>query len=276
MRAVRGAARFYRSLPRTGQAGVIVIVAILLAGLVIPQLSPYGAFARVGTANTGPTLAHPFGIDNLGRDIFTRSFAATHLDMLVAVVGVLIPLLIGTIVGALAATTDVRAIRGVVGLLVDGINAFPFLILALGLIAVLGTGPVSLVLAIALTSWARYAKLARTRASVLRDLDFVSALKLLGYGRARVIVRHILPNCFSETAAYAVSDFTLIILTVAALSFLGAGVRPPTPEWGSMMADGRIYLQSAPWLLVGPGIVLTITAFGVSLIGEALKGQQNV
>ena len=117
MRAVRGAARFYRSLPRTGQAGVIVIVAILLAGLVIPQLSPYGAFARVGTANTGPTLAHPFGIDNLGRDIFTRSFAATHLDMLVAVVGVLIPLLVGTIVGALAATTDVRAIRGVVGLL---------------------------------------------------------------------------------------------------------------------------------------------------------------
>ena len=84
-----------------------------------------------------------------------------------------------------------------------------------------------------------------------------------------------LPNCFSETAAYGVSDFTLIILTVAALSFLGAGVNPPTAEWGAMMADGRIYLQSAPWLLVGPGIVLTITAFGVSLIGEALKERTN-
>lgn len=267
MRAVR----WFQSLPRTGKAGVIIIVAILVCGLIIPQLSPYGAYARVAPANTGPTLAHPFGIDNLGRDIFTRSFAATHLDVLVAVVGVMIPLLIGTVVGALAATTDMRAIRGTIGLLIDGINAFPFLILALGLIAVLGTGAASLVLAIALTSWARYAKLARTRASVLRDLDFVSALRLLGYGRTRITVRHILPNCFSETAAYGVSDFTLIILTVAALSFLGAGVRPPAPEWGSMMADGRIYLQSAPWLLVGPGIILTITAFGVSLIGEALK-----
>ena len=109
MRALRGAAHFYKSLPKTGQAGVIVIVLILIAGLVIPSLSPYGAYARVATANAGPTLAHPFGIDNLGRDIFTRSFAATHLDMLVAVVGVLIPLLVGTVVGALAATTDVRA-----------------------------------------------------------------------------------------------------------------------------------------------------------------------
>jgi len=272
---VRRPVHWFRSLPRTGQAGVVIIVLILLAGLIIPNLSPYGAYARVAPANAAPSLAHPFGIDNLGRDIFTRSFAATHLDILVAVVGVLIPLLIGTLVGALAATTDVRAISGFIGLLIDGINAFPFLILALGVIAVVGTGVVGVVVAIAITSWARYAKLARTRAAVLRDLDFVSALRLLGYGRARITARHILPNCFSETAAYGVSDFTLIILTVAALSFLGAGVNPPTAEWGSMMADGRIYLQSAPWLLVGPGIVLTITAFGVSLIGEALKERTN-
>lgn len=263
--------RWFRSLPRTGQAGVVIIILILVLGLVIPQLSPYGAYARVAPALTPPSVSHPFGLDNLGRDIFTRSFAATHLDIAVAVVGVFIPLLIGTIVGALAATTDMRVVRGTIGLLIDGINAFPFLILALGVIAVIGTGALSVIIAIAVTSWARYAKLARTRAAVLRDLDFVSALKLLGYGRTRITVRHILPNCFSETAAYGVSDFTLVILTVAALSFLGAGVKPPQPEWGSMMADGRIYLQSAPWLLVGPGIILTITAFGVSLIGEALK-----
>jgi peptide/nickel transport system permease protein len=263
--------RWFRSLPRTGQAGVLIILAILILGLVIPQFGPYGAYARVGPPLGPPSLAHPFGIDSLGRDIFTRSFAATHLDIVVAVVGVLIPLLFGTIVGALAGTTDVRAVRGVIGLLIDGINAFPFLILALAVIAVIGTGAVGVIVAIALTSWARYAKLARTRASVLRDLDFVSALRLLGYGRTRITVRHIMPNCFTETAAYGVSDFTLVILTVAALSFLGAGVNPPTAEWGSMMADGRIYLQSAPWLLVGPGIILTITAFAVSLIGEALK-----
>jgi peptide/nickel transport system permease protein len=253
----------------------VIIVVILVLGLLVPQFSPYGVNAMVGTPLGPPTLAHPFGIDNLGRDILTRSFAATHLDIVVAVVGVVIPLLIGTLIGGLAGTTDLRAVRGVVGVLIDGINAFPFLILALGVIAIVGTGAQAVVLAIAVTSWARYAKIARTRAAVLRDRDFVSALKLLGYGRARITVRHILPNCFRETAAYGVSDFTLVILTVAALSFLGAGVKPPTPEWGSMMADGRIYLQTAPWLLIGPGIVLTITAFGVSLIGEALKERSD-
>lgn len=263
--------KWFRSLPRTGQAGVLIIGLILILGFVIPELSPYGAYASVTNAIAAPSLSHPFGADNLGRDIFTRSFAATNLDVVIAAVGVVIPLLIGTIVGALASTTDIRAIRGLIGLLIDGINAFPFLILALAVIAVVGTGVIGVIVAIALTSWARYAKLARTRAAVLRDLDFVSALRLLGYSRTRITVRHILPNCFSETAAYGVSDFTLVILTVASLSFLGAGVRPPTPEWGSMMADGRIYLQSAPWLLVGPGIILTTTAFGISLIGEALK-----
>lgn len=269
MRAVA----WFKALPKTGRAGVVIIVMIVILGFVVPALSPYSTTELVTVLNAPPSLAHPFGGDNLGRDIFTRSFAAAQVDVIVAVVGVLIPLLIGTIVGALASTTDVRIVRGVIGLLIDAINAFPFLVLALGVIAVIGTGIVSVVMAIALTSWARYAKLARTRAAVLRDLDFVSALRLLGYGRTRITIRHILPNCFSETAAYGVSDFTLVILTVASLSFLGAGIRPPTPEWGSMMADGRIYLQSAPWLLVGPGIILTITAFGVSLIGEALKEQ---
>jgi peptide/nickel transport system permease protein len=270
------AVRWFSSLPRTGKAGVVIIIAIVILGFLGPVLSPYGPNERITGLNEPPSLSHPFGGDNLGRDILTRSFAAAQIDVAVAIVGVLIPLLIGTIVGALAATTDLRIVRGIIGLLIDGINAFPFLILALGIIAVIGTGAVSVILAIALTSWARYAKLARTRAAVLRDLDFVSALRLLGYGRTRITIRHILPNCFSETAAYGVSDFTLVILTVAALSFLGAGVCPPTPEWGSMMADGRIYLQSAPWLLVGPGIILTITAFGVSLIGEALKQRNRV
>ena len=261
----------FRSLPRTGQAGVLIIIAILILGLVIPVLSPYGSYARVTGVLAAPSLSHPFGADNLGRDILTRSFAATHLDIVVAFVGVLIPLLVGTIVGALASTTDLRAVRGIIGLLIDGINAFPFLILALSIIVVVGTGAIGVIVAIAVTSWARYAKVARTRAAVLRDLDFVSALRLLGYGRTRITVRHILPSCFSEAAAYGVSDFTHVILVVASMSFLGAGVNPPTPEWGSMMADGRIYLQSAPWLLLGPGIILTTTAFGISLIGEALK-----
>jgi len=272
---VSGAIAWFRRLPRTGQAGIVLIVAIVALGSLVPIVSPYDTVTGVAASLAPPSSAHLFGADQLGRDVFTRSFAAVQLDMLVALVGVLIPLLAGTIIGALAMTTEVRVVRGIVGTFIDGINAFPFLILALGVIAVIGTGVVSVVVAIALTSWARYAKLARTRAAIIRDADFVSALRLLGYGRWRIIVRHILPNVFSETFAYGVSDFTLVILTVASLSFLGAGVRPPTPEWGAMMADGRLFLASAPWLLVGPGIILTITAFAVSLIGEAMKEQQR-
>lgn len=268
---MRGLARWYRSLPRTGQIGIALIVTIIALGTLVPFFSAYDTTTGVARSLEPPSIDHPFGADQLGRDVFVRSFAAVQLDMLVALVGVLIPLLAGTIIGALATTTDVRLVRGTVGTFIDGINAFPFLILALGVIAVIGTGVVSVIVAIALTSWARYAKLARTRAAIIRDADFVSALRLLGYGRWRIIIRHILPNVFSETFAYGVSDFTLVILTVASLSFLGAGVRPPTAEWGAMMADGRLFLASAPWLLVGPGIILTITAFAVSLIGEAMK-----
>ena len=264
-------ARAFNRLPSTGKAGIVVIAVIIGLGVLVPLLSPYDTVSGVADSLEAPSLQHPFGADQLGRDIFTRSFAAVRLDIAVALVGVLIPLLFGTIVGALASTTDIRIVRGTIETFIDGINAFPFLILALGVIAVIGTGVTSVIIAIALTSWARYAKLARTRASIIRDADFVSALKLLGYGRTRIIVRHILPNVFTETFAYGISDFTLVILVVASLSFLGAGVRPPTAEWGAMMADGRLFLATAPWLLIGPGIVLTITAFGVSLIGEAMK-----
>lgn len=264
-----------QALPRSGQSGVLILLLILGLGVAVPLLSPYGVDEFATKVNAAPSFAHPFGADNLGRDILTRSFAATQVDILVALAGVVVPLLIGTVIGAFAGTTDQRAVRGIIGLVIDGINAFPFIVLALGIIAVIGTGVIAVVVAIALTSWARYAKLARTRSQILRDLDFVSALKVLGYSRARIIVGHILPNCFSETLAYGVSDFTLVILTVASISFLGAGIQPPTPEWGSMMADGRIYLMSAPWLLLGPGIILSLTAFGVSLIGEALQEQSR-
>jgi peptide/nickel transport system permease protein len=270
---VNGAVAWFRGLPTAGRAGLVLVMIIVVLGTLVPLVSPYDTSVGDAASLAPPSLAHPFGADQLGRDVFTRSFAAVQLDMLVALVGVVIPLFTGTVIGALAMTSDVGIVRGIVGTFIDGINAFPFLILALGVIAVVGTGVTSVIVAIALTSWARYAKLARTRASIIRDADFVSALRLLGYGRWRIVVRHILPNVFTETFAYGVSDFTLVILTVAALSFLGAGVPPPTPEWGSMMSDGRLFLASAPWLLIGPGIVLTVTAFAISLIGEAMKDQ---
>jgi peptide/nickel transport system permease protein len=121
-----------------------------------------------------------------------------------------------------------------------------------------------------LTNWARYARIARARALTLREAPFIQATHVLGYSRARVLLRHVLPNVYSETLAYGLSDFVIVIITVAALSFLGAGVRPPTPEWGAMMADGRLFLQQAWWISVSPGIALSLTAIGVTFLAQGV------
>ena len=260
-----------QGIPVTARWGTGLLVAIAVAGWLVPLLSPYGVTSNTGDALAAPSFTYLFGTDNLGRDVFTRTFAAAQLDLGIALVGVTIPLIVGTLIGALAGTTAFRFARGFVKIIIDGVNAIPFIVLALAVIAIVGTGVGAVLLAIGVSTWARYATLARTRASVIRDVDFVSAMHVLGYRRSRILVRHVLPNVFRESIAYGISDFTIVILTVASLSFLGAGIRPPTPEWGSMIADGRLYLVSAPWVLIGPGIVLTLTGFAASLIGEGTR-----
>jgi peptide/nickel transport system permease protein len=264
-----------RAIPSATRWGAALFAIIVVAGWLVPLCSPYGVTTNTGDALAPPSASYLFGTDNLGRDVFTRTFAAAQLDLGIALVGVAIPLVVGTLVGALAGTTALRFVRGFVKLIIDGVNAIPFIVLALAVIAIVGTGVGAVLLAIGVSTWARYATLARTRASVIRDVDFVSAMRVLGYRRGRILVRHVLPNVFRESVAYGVSDFTIVILTVASLSFLGAGIQPPTPEWGSMIADGRLYLLSSPWVLVGPGLVLTLTGFAASLIGEGM-GRRDV
>ena len=147
-------------------------------------------------------------------------------------------------------------------MLIDAINAFPFVVLVIAIVAIMGPGVTGLLIGLAAVNWARYARIARARALILRSSDFIEVTRVLGYSRLRVLVRHILPNAYSETIAYGLSDFVIVVLTVSALSFLGAGVRPPTPEWGAMMADGRVYLQTQWWITVFPGLALSLTAIG--------------
>ncbi len=137
-------------------------------------------------------------------------------------------------------------------------------------LTLLGSGLEGIVIALAMTNWARYGKLARTRALTLHEAEYIHATYVLGYSPLRVLLRHIVPNIYSTTLAYALSDFVIVIVTVAGLSFLGLGVRPPTPEWGSMMSEGRLFLASEWWLTVFPGLVLSITAIGVALLAEGV------
>jgi len=253
--------------------GLAILIPLLVLGALVPTFSPYDATAGTAAPLAAPSAAHPFGTDNLGRDVFTRTFAAAQLDFTLAVVGVSVPLLIGTFVGAVIGTTRLPAVASLWSIVIDGINAFPNIVLVIALVSVLGPGPRGILLALALTNWARYARIARARALALRDAEFIRATEVLGYSRLRVLLGHVLPNVYAETLAYALSDFVIVIITVAGLSFLGVGVRPPAPEWGAMMADGRLYLQRAAWITVAPGLVLSLTAAGVALLAQGIESR---
>jgi peptide/nickel transport system permease protein len=250
--------------------GAITVLVILALALFVPIFSPFEPDASVADALIPPSVMHPFGTDQLGRDVFVRAFAAARLDIALALVCVALPLVIGTAVGSLAGTTTATGVDAIWTVLVEAINALPFIILAIAILSVLGAGTISLIAALTLTNWARYARLSRAKALALRSAPFIQATQVLGYSRLRVLGRHIVPNVLGESIAYGVSDFVIVIVVISGLSFIGLGVRPPTPEWGAMMGDGRLFLQSHPWLILAPGLVLSLTAIAVAMLAQGL------
>jgi peptide/nickel transport system permease protein len=251
--------------------GVVMFTSITLVGFIYPLVGPYSSDEFVGKSLKAPSLAHPMGLDQLGRDVMTRVFSAVPIDIGIAFLGVSIPLVIGTIVGILLGLSKNKYFKSIVSSLIDGINAFPLLIIAIAMVAFLGPGLFNVVIILTIMNWARYARIARTRAVVVLQQNYIEATKLMGYSRRRVIRKHIAPNVSSESLAYALSDFILVIIIVSGLSFLGLAARPPTAEWGSMIADGRTFLGQAWWLTVFPGLALCWAAISLSLIVEGLS-----
>jgi peptide/nickel transport system permease protein len=262
-----------KALAARAWPGLVILALVLGASLLVPLLAPYPADGPSGVPLAPPTGAHPFGTDNLGRDVFVRTWSAGLLDIGLALVGVLAPLAVGTCIGAIIGTTRNPAVSFAWLTLIEGINAFPFLVLVIGIVAAVGPGVQGILIGLVLTNWARYARITRARGLALREADFIHATRVLGYSRLRVLGRHVLPNVLDEAWAYGLSDFVLVIITVAGLSFLGLGVRPPTPEWGAMMSDGRLFLARAWWITVFPGLALAVTAVGVALLAQAITGR---
>ena len=260
-------------LNRSALVGIGIVLLVVASSVLVPLLSRYDPIAATGSPLAAPSAEHLFGTDQLGRDVFTRTFAAGRLDLILALIGVSVPLLVGTFLGAVLGTTRNRLVAWLWLMLIDAINAFPFVVLVIAIVAVVGPGVTGLLVGLAAVNWARYARIARSRALILRNADFVEATRVLGYSRLRVLLRHILPNVYSETVAYGLSDFVIVVLTVSSLSFLGAGVNPPTPEWGAMIADGRLYLQTQWWITVFPGLALSLTAIGVALLAHGVSGR---
>jgi peptide/nickel transport system permease protein len=251
--------------------GTLMFASITIVGFLYPLIGPYGADEFVGESLESPSFAHPMGLDQLGRDVMTRVFSAVPSDIGIAFLGVSIPLVIGTIVGILLGLAKNKYFISIVSSLIDGINAFPLLIIAIAMVTFLGPGLFNVVIILSIMSWARYARIARTRAVVVLAQNYIEATKLMGFSKRRVIAKHISPNVSSESLAYALSDFILVIIVVSGLSFLGLGAIPPTAEWGAMIADGRTFLSQAWWLTIFPGLALCWSAISLSFIVEGLS-----
>ena len=252
-------------------SGCVMFAMITLAGILYPLFGPHSPDEFVGESLEGPSLAHPMGLDQLGRDVMSRVFAAVPADIGIAFLGVTIPLIIGTTVGILMGISKNKRAVSVVASLIDGINSFPLLIIAIAMVTFLGPGLFNVVIILALMSWARYARIARTKAVVVLQQNYIEAAILMGYSKRRMIRKHVAPNVTSESFAYALSDFIIVIIIVSGLSFLGFAARPPTAEWGAMIADGRTFIGQAWWLTVFPGLALCWSAISLSFIVEGLS-----
>jgi len=244
---------------------------LILAGIIFPLISKYDPNQPGLVPMSPPDHLTYFGTDVLGRDVFTRVFDAVFIDLGTALVGVAIPLVVGTIIGTLLGISKNKKVNSLVGSIIDGINAFPFLIFVIALIAFIGPGLKSIILALSLVNWARYARIARTRAVVVNQQGYVEAARILGFSKIRILFKHIIPNVSSETRAYALSDFIIVIIAVAALSFLGMGSPPPQAEWGAMIRDGAQILTLAWWPTIFPGLALCWAGVSVAFIAEGLQ-----
>jgi peptide/nickel transport system permease protein len=216
-----------------------------------------------------PSLAHWFGTDQLGRDVLTRVIYGARVDLQIGAIGVAIPLAIGLVLGLLAAYFG-GWVDALIGRLIDVVIAFPFLVLVIAIVAMLGPGLINLYIAISLVSWVLYARIVRGEVLALRSREYVLAARSLGFGDARIMFRHVLPNAIAPAFVFAMSDFALDVQLGATLTFFGLGVQAPTPEWGLMIAEGRNLMFTAPWIVIFPGLAIIVVSFLVSLIGDGL------
>lgn len=245
---------------------------ICLAALAGPMLAPYSPLqTNAAAALQPPTTAHWFGTDQLGRDIFSRVLVATRLDLLIALGAVLLSMVVGSVIGAVIGYWGGIG-EAVVSRIVDVLMAFPLFVLAMALVAALGNTVINIVYATAIVNLPFYIRLARSEVRVRRELGYVEAARVGGSSDWRILTRFLLPNIASPLVIQASVNLGWAVLNAAGLSFLGLGVRPPTPEWGIMVAEGARFIASGEWwIAVFPGLALMVTVFTFNLLGDALR-----
>ncbi|NBT92018.1 MAG: ABC transporter permease [Betaproteobacteria bacterium] len=269
-RAYAGWRSFARN--RLALLGLAIVIGLVLVAVFADVLAPYSPYT--GDLRTtrllAPSPAHWFGTDDQGRDILSRVLVGSRITLtvvvLVAVLAAPLGLLVGTVAGYAGGWVDAVLMR-----VTDVFLAFPRLILALAFVAALGPGIANAALAIAITSWPPYARIARAETLQIRQSDFIAAVQLLGASPWRIVWRHIMPLCVSSVIVRVTLDMAGIILTAAGLGFLGLGAQPPMPEWGALIANGRMYVLDQWWVAAAPGAAIFIVSLAFNLLGDGLR-----
>ena len=263
--------RIWERLPKKVWVGLAIVLCYVLVALLAPVLAPHDPLV-IDPVNqlASPSGDHLLGTDELGRDVLSRLLYAARVDLPIGFLGALLPMIVGTILGALAGFfgrwTDTVIMRTA-----DVVQAFPAYILVIVLVFAMGQGARSILVAFTVLAWVIYARIVRGEVLRVRDLDYVHAARVAGLGRLRILRVHVMPNAISQTMIYLPNDIVFATLALAAFSFLGLGIPPPTPEWGAMIAEGQPFIRTNWWLATVPGLVIVVLGLGISLVGEGLE-----
>jgi peptide/nickel transport system permease protein len=256
---------------RSALIGGAVLLLIVLLALAAPLISPYDPIKTNQRLSLGqPSFDHLMGTDRFGRDIFSRVLWAGQTSLPIGLVSVAIGVLFGVSVGLLAGYyggwLDAICMR-----FVDLLLAFPGILLALAIIAILGGSLTNLMIAVGISSIPDYVRITRGTVLTIKEREFVLAARVIGAGGPSIMLRHVLPNVLAPLIVLATLGMAAAIITGSALSFLGLGIKPPTPEWGNMLAEGREFLQHAPWVAFFPGAAIMLTVLSINLVGDGLR-----
>jgi peptide/nickel transport system permease protein len=269
--ALRRGASGLRALPLQAKIGAAILVVLVLAGLLAPVIAPYGQNSLdFDNILSGPSFSHLMGTDSTGRDVFSRTLYALRVDLAIVVFVTYIPLPIGVLIGAVAGYFG-GIVDSIISRIIDTMIAFPFVILVIAVIAIVGPGVKGVMIGVPIVAWALYARLARSEMLVLREQPFMLATTALGYTRRRAILRHAVPNLMRPCLIYSTLDMVVNLLLLASLAYLGLGAQPPNAELGSIIADGQGTLLTAWWVATLPGFVVVLFGVGAGLLGDGLS-----
>jgi peptide/nickel transport system permease protein len=254
---------------KTTLAGLVLMVLMVLVGALAPFVASDPGHMDVAGRLAAPSRAHWLGTDDVGRDVWSRIVYGARLSLLVGGAVVVFSFAVGLVCGLVAGFYP--RLDNVVMRVMDGLMAFPAIVLAIALMAALGASVLNVIVAIGVVYSPRVARVVRGSVLVIRETAYVEAARALGASDLVLVTRHVLPNCLSPVIVQGSFVFAAAVLTEAALSFLGVGVPPYVPSWGVILAEGRLYIQQAPWLVIYPGVAIMLTIFGLNLFGDGLR-----